>query len=39
MVVHMDKIMQTFWVKDVKYEELRRFFENSLPKDLEVYKE
>lgn len=26
-------------VKDLKYEDLRRFFENSLPKDLEVYKE
>ena len=26
-------------IKDLKYEDLRIFFENSLPKDLEVYKE
>ena len=33
------RLCKRLGVKDLKYENLRRFFENSLPKDLEVYKE
>ena len=33
------RLCKRLGVKDLKYEELRRLFENSLPKDLEVYKE
>ena len=33
------RLCKRLGVKDLKNEELRRFFENSLPKDLEVYKE
>jgi len=33
------RLCKRLGVKDLKYEALRRFFENSLPKDLEVYKE
>lgn len=33
------RLCKRLGVKDLKYEDLRIFFENSLPKDLEVYKE
>ena len=33
------RLCKRLGVKDLRYEHLRRFFENSLPKDLEVYKE
>ena len=33
------RLCKRLGVKDLKYEDLRRFFESSLPKDLEVYKE
>lgn len=33
------RLCKRLGVKDLKYEDLRRYFENSLPKDLEVYKE
>ena len=33
------RLCKRLGVKDLKYGDLRRFFENSLPKDLEVYKE
>jgi len=37
--VYTIRLCERLGIKELKYEKLREFFENSLPRDLEVYKE